>query len=205
MESDLRPPRRPTVTAAEKAQAREVSLRRIARLFAPHRWSVAVVTALIIVSSVVAMASPFLLRAVIDDALPHQDLTLLVWLVVGMVAVAAVTAALGVVQTWISTSVGQRVMHRLRTDVFAHLQRQSVAFFTRTRTGEVQSRITNDIGGMQSVVTSTATDHRCGANRRAIRRSETSRACAFSTAVAVDRRDGRGVSLSKEHSCLSDY
>ena len=103
------------------------------------------------------MASPFLLRAVIDDALPHQDLTLLVWLVVGMVAVAAVTAALGVVQTWISTSVGQQVMHRLRTDVFAHLQRQSIGFFTRTRTGEVQSRITNDIGGMQSVVTSTAT------------------------------------------------
>ena len=153
----MRPPRRPTVTAAEKAQAREVSLRRIARLFAPHHRSVAGVTALIVVSSAVSMASPFLLRAVIDDALPHQDLTLLVWLVVGMVAVAAVTAALGVVQTWISTSVGQRVMHRLRTDVFAHLQRQSIGFFTRTRTGEVQSRITNDIGGMQSVVTSTAT------------------------------------------------
>ena len=148
---------RRTVTAAEKAQAREVSLRRIARLFAPHRWPVAAVTALIVVSSVVAMASPFLLRAVIDDALPRQDLTLLVWLVAGMVAVAAVTSALGVVQTWISTTVGQQVMHRLRTDVFAHLQRQSIAFFTRTRTGEVQSRITNDIGGMQSVVTSTAT------------------------------------------------
>jgi ATP-binding cassette subfamily B protein len=146
-----------TPTAAEKAQARDVSLRRIARLFTPHRWSVAAVTALIALSSVVSMASPFLLRAVIDDALPHRDLTLLVRLVVGMVAVAAVTSALGVVQTWISTRVGQEVMHRLRTDVFAHLQRQSIAFFTRTRTGEVQSRITNDIGGMQSVVTSTAT------------------------------------------------
>jgi ATP-binding cassette, subfamily B, bacterial len=146
-----------SVTAAEKAQAREVSLRRIAHLFAPHRWSVTVVTALIVLSSIVAMASPFLLRAVIDDALPRQDLGLLVWLVVGMVAVAAVTSALGVVQTWISTQVGQHVMHRLRTDVFAHLQRQSIGFFTRTRTGEVQSRITNDIGGMQSVVTSTAT------------------------------------------------
>src|SRR3954466_3523942 len=145
------------LSAAEKAQAREVSLRRIARLFAPHRWSVAAVTALIALSSVVAMASPFLLRAVIDHPLPHQDLTLLVWLAAGMVAVAAVTAALGVVQTWISTTVGQQVMHRLRTDVFAHLHRQSIAFFTRTRTGEVQSRITNDIGGMQSVVTSTAT------------------------------------------------
>ncbi|TQM38495.1 ABC transporter ATP-binding protein [Pseudonocardia cypriaca] len=150
-------PGRHTVTAADKAQAREVSLRRIARLFIPHRWSIATVTATIVVSSVVAMASPFLLRAVIDDALPHQNLNLLVWLVIGMVAVAALTAALGVVQAWISTNVGQQVMHRLRTDVFTHLQRQSIAFFTRTRTGEVQSRITNDIGGMQTVVTSTAT------------------------------------------------
>jgi ATP-binding cassette subfamily B protein len=150
-------PGRHTVTAADKTQARDVSLRRIARLFIPHRWSIATVTAIIVVSSVVAMASPFLLRAVIDDALPHQNLTLLIWLVIGMVAVAAVTAALGVVQAWISTNVGQKVMHRLRTDVFTHLQRQSIAFFTRTRTGEVQSRITNDIGGMQTVVTSTAT------------------------------------------------
>ncbi|MEV4642294.1 ABC transporter ATP-binding protein [Actinoplanes sp. NPDC049548] len=141
----------------EKAQAREVSLRRIGRLFTPHRGQLALVVAIIVASSAISMASPFLLRAVIDVALPHQNLTLLVQLVTGMVAVAALTSALGVVQTWISTTVGQRVMHRLRTDVFRHLHRQSVAFFTRTRTGEVQSRITNDIGGMQSVVTSTAT------------------------------------------------
>jgi len=148
--------RRP-ITAAEKAQAREVSLRRIGQLFTPYRWSLVVVTAVIVASSVVAMASPFLLRAVIDTALPDRNLALLAWLTAGMVAVAAVTSAFGVIQTWISTKIGQQVMHRLRTDVFAHLQRQSIAFFTRTRTGEVQSRITNDIGGMQSVVTSTAT------------------------------------------------
>jgi ATP-binding cassette subfamily B protein len=141
----------------DREQARQVSLRRIARLFAPHRHSLVVVIAVIVLSSVVGLASPFLLREVIDVALPARDVRLLVWLVVGMVAVAAVTAALGVVQTWISTRVGQQVMHRLRTDVFAHLQRLSLGFFTRTRTGEVQSRITNDIGGMQSVVTSTAT------------------------------------------------
>ncbi|MEU8005534.1 ABC transporter ATP-binding protein [Catellatospora sp. NPDC049111] len=146
-----------TVTAEEKAQAREVSLRRIGGLFTAHRWQLATVTAIIVASSVIAMATPFLLREVIDVALPHADLTLLIWLVLGMVAVAALTSALGVVQTWISTTVGQQVMHRLRTDVFTHLHRQSIAFFTRTRTGEVQSRITNDIGGMQAVVTSTAT------------------------------------------------
>jgi ATP-binding cassette subfamily B protein len=147
--------RRPS--AAEQQQAREVSLRRIARLFRPHTGPLAVVVLTIVVSSVVALASPFLLRAVIDDALPHQDVDLLLWLVAGMLAVAVITAALGVVQTFLSTRVGQQVMHRLRTDVFAHLQRQSLGFFTHTRTGEVQSRITNDIGGMESVVTSTAT------------------------------------------------
>jgi ATP-binding cassette subfamily B protein len=150
-------PRPPTPTKAERAQAREVSLRRIGALFKDHRWPLTVVVLIIVASSIAGMASPFLLREVIDVALPHADLRLLVWLVLGMVAVAAVTAALGVVQTWISTQVGQRVMHRLRVDVFTHLQRQSIGFFTRTRTGEVQSRITNDIGGMESVVTSTAT------------------------------------------------
>jgi ATP-binding cassette subfamily B protein len=116
-----------------------------------------IVTAIIVASSVVGLASPFLLRAILDTALPQQNLRLLVWLVIAMVAVAGITAAFGVIQTFISTKVGQRVMHELRTSVFGHLQQQSIAFFTRTRTGEVQSRITNDIGGMQSVVTSTAT------------------------------------------------
>jgi ATP-binding cassette subfamily B protein len=146
-----------TVTAAEKAQAREVSLRRIGALFAPYMWPLAIVTAIIAASSVVGLASPFLLKAVIDKALPQQNVHLLVWLVLGMVAVAAITSALGVIQTWISTKVGQQIMHKLRTDVFGHLQRQSIGFFTGTRTGEVQSRITNDIGGMEAVVTSTAT------------------------------------------------
>ncbi|WP_269803751.1 ABC transporter ATP-binding protein [Pseudonocardia kujensis] len=150
-------PGRRAPSAAEKQQAREVSLRRIGRLFTPYRRPLALVVAIIVASSVVGMASPFLLREVLDVALPNRDVPLLAWLVAGMVGVAALTAAFGVVQTWISTRVGQQVMHRLRTDVFAHLQRQSLGFFTRTRTGEVQSRITNDIGGMQSVVTSTAT------------------------------------------------
>ncbi|MFD0581115.1 ABC transporter ATP-binding protein [Dactylosporangium darangshiense] len=134
-----------------------MSLARIGRLFTEHRGPLATVVLIIVASSVLSMASPFLLREVIDRALPARDVRLLVWLVLGMVAVAAVTSALGVVQTWMSTKVGQLVMHRLRTDVFTHLQRQSIGFFTRTRTGEVQSRITNDIGGMEAVVTNTAT------------------------------------------------
>ncbi len=146
-----------TVTAAEKAQAHEVSLRRIGLLFAPYRWQMAVVIAIIVASSLVGVVSPFLLRAVIDTALPEKNVRLLALLVAGMIAVAAATSAFGVIQTWISTKVGQQVMHGLRTSVFAHLQRQSIAFFTSTRTGEVQSRITNDVGGMEAVVTSTAT------------------------------------------------
>src|SRR5260370_25453860 len=102
-----------TVTAAEKAQAREVSLRRIGRLFTPYRWQLAIVTAIIAASSIVALASPFLLRAVIDTALPARNVRLLALLVTGMIAVAAVTSALSVIQTWISTKVCQHVIHRL--------------------------------------------------------------------------------------------
>ncbi|KQY64056.1 ABC transporter ATP-binding protein [Nocardioides sp. Root140] len=144
---------------ADRRQLAEspVSLRRITRLFTPYRARLGVIIALIVSSSVIGLAQPFLVRHVIDAALPRQDVRLLLWCVGGMVAVAVASAAIGVVQTWMSTAVGQQVMHRLRTDLFAHLQRQSVGFFTRTRGGEVQSRLTHDISGMQSVVTSTAT------------------------------------------------
>ncbi|MGX6510737.1 ABC transporter ATP-binding protein [Rhodococcus sp. SJ-2] len=141
----------------EQLKESPVSLRRIGALFAPYRWQITVVVALIVASSVIALANPFLVRAVIDDAIPHQNVSLLLWTVGGMLAVTVVGSLLGVAQTWISTTVGQRIMHDLRTHVFSHLQRQSLSFFTRTRGGEIQSRLTNDIGGMQSVVTSTAT------------------------------------------------
>src|SRR5690625_653039 len=137
--------------------AHPVSGRRIAALFRPHAGPIALVLALIIGSSVIGLATPFLTQRAIDDALVNQDLALLLILVGAMVLVTVATNVLGVLQTWLSTSVGQRVMHGLRTSVFAHLQRQPLAFFTRTRGGEVQSRLTNDISSMQSVVTSAAT------------------------------------------------
>jgi ATP-binding cassette, subfamily B, bacterial len=115
------------------------------------------VLALIGLSAGLGMASPFLLRAVLDQAIPERDTGLLTALVAGMVGIAIATGALGVAQTWLSNLVGQRVMHDLRAAVYRHLQRLSLAFFTRTRTGEVQSRIANDIGGVQNVVTTTAT------------------------------------------------
>ncbi len=149
----------PESRAADQAQLADspVSLRRIGRLFAPHRARLLLVVALIVASSVVALAQPFLVKHVIDVAIPQQDVGLLVTCVALMVGIAIATSAIGVVQSWQSTMVGQRVMHRLRSDLFGHLQRQSVGFFTRTRGGEIQSRVVNDIGSMQSVVTSTAT------------------------------------------------
>ncbi|GAA2582441.1 ABC transporter ATP-binding protein [Actinomadura fulvescens] len=132
-------------------------LRRILRLFRPYRARLAVVALFVGLSALVALASPFMLREVLDVALPQGRTGLLALLVIGMIAVAVATSVFGVLQTYISTGVGQRVMHDLRTAVYGHLQRMPLSFFTRTRTGEVQSRIANDIGGMQSTVTSTAT------------------------------------------------
>jgi len=131
--------------------------RRLLRLFRPYRWRLSSVLGLILVSAALGMVSPFLLRAILDQAIPEANTGLLVALVVGMIGIAVANGALGVAQTLLSNTVGQRVMHDLRAQVYRHLQRLSLAFFTRTRTGEIQSRIANDIGGVQSVVTSTAT------------------------------------------------
>ncbi|WP_288024087.1 ABC transporter ATP-binding protein [Arthrobacter sp.] len=134
-----------------------VDLLRIAALFAPHKARIAAVVLLISASSVIGLAQPFLVRGIIDTALPARNLGLLGWLAGAMVAVAAATAVIGVVQTWMATGMGQQIMHTLRVRLFTHLQKQSLGFFTRTRSGEVQSRLNNDVSGMQSVITSTAT------------------------------------------------
>jgi ATP-binding cassette, subfamily B, bacterial len=130
---------------------------RILALFIPYRARLGAVVALIIAASAVSMISPFLLRSVLDKALPQRNGTLLTELVLGMIGIAVATGVSGVWQTYLSNTIGQKVMHDLRAAVYRHLQRMSLAFFTRTRTGEVQSRIANDIGGIDSVVTTTAT------------------------------------------------
>ncbi|MFB8122645.1 ABC transporter ATP-binding protein [Streptomyces bacillaris] len=132
-------------------------VRRILRLFHPYRGRLAVVGLLVGASSLVSVASPFLLREILDTAIPQGRTGLLTLLALGMILTAVLNSVFGVLQTLISTTVGQRVMHDLRTAVYTQLQRMPLAFFTRTRTGEVQSRIANDIGGMQATVTSTAT------------------------------------------------
>jgi ATP-binding cassette, subfamily B, bacterial len=146
--SDLRP---------EDIPSTPVSLRRIAKLFRSYRARLGGLLALIFVAAGLGVISPFLLREILNKAYPRHDTTLLLELVGGMIALSIITSVIGVAQTWISNQVGQRVMHDLRAAVYARLQRMSLAFFTHTRTGEVQSRIANDIGGIDSVVTSTAT------------------------------------------------
>ena len=146
----------PVERPADPAVRRD-HLRRIVRLFRPYRLRLAGVLGLIVFSSALGAIPAFLIREVFDTALKEPDLGLLNLLVAAMIGIAVVTGALGVVQTMLSNQVGQRVMHDLRTSVYKHLQRLSLAFFTRTRTGEVQSRLANDIGGVQEVVTSTAT------------------------------------------------
>jgi ATP-binding cassette subfamily B protein len=136
-------------------QPRQV--RRILKLFKPYRARLAIVGVLVGAASLVTVATPFLLKETLDVAIPQGRTGLLSLLALGMILSAVLTSIFGVLQTLISTTVGQRVMHDLRTAVYGRLQRMSLAFFTRTRTGEVQSRIANDIGGMQATVTSTAT------------------------------------------------
>ncbi len=130
--------------------------RRILALFRPYRLRLATVLVLIVIAAGVSSYSPFLLRKALDVGIFQHNEGVLTASVLGMLGIAIFTAAAGVWQTYMSNQVGQRVMHDLRTAVYRHLQRMSLAFFTRTRTGEVQSRIANDIGGLEGVVTSTA-------------------------------------------------
>ncbi|MGA5126272.1 ABC transporter ATP-binding protein [Streptomyces pseudogriseolus] len=153
----MHPDHTPAWTPPAEAEQEPRQVRRILRLFRPYRGRLAIVGLLVGASSLVSVASPFLLKAILDVALPEGRTGLLSLLALGMILSAVLTSVFGVLQTLISTTVGQRVMHDLRTAVYGRLQRMSLAFFTRTRTGEVQSRIANDIGGMQATVTSTAT------------------------------------------------
>ncbi len=138
--------------------SRHTSVGRILGLFKPWRMRLFMVALLIAFGAVIGVVSPFLLREIIDTALPDQDFGLLVWLVLGLLGISALGAGISVLQTILSTKIGQAIMHDLRVGLYRHLQSLSLGFFIRTRTGEIQSRIANDIGGLQAVVSNTATD-----------------------------------------------
>ncbi|MEU3856329.1 ABC transporter ATP-binding protein [Streptomyces sp. NPDC028722] len=153
----MHPDREPAWTPPADAGEQPRQVRRILKLFRPYRGRLLIVGLLVGASSLASVATPFLLRETLDVAIPEGRTGLLSLLALGMIVSAVLSSVFGVLQTLISTTVGQRVMHDLRTAVYGRLQSMSLAFFTRTRTGEVQSRIANDIGGMQATVTSTAT------------------------------------------------
>ena len=132
---------------------------RIVGLFSPYRGRTALILLSIVVTSALGIVNPLLIQVVFDDALFVEggpDLGLLYALVAVMVAIPLVLGALGVGQTYLTNWVGNRVMQDLRDRLYAHLQSMPLAFFTGTRTGEIQSRLANDVGGVQTVVTSTA-------------------------------------------------
>src|SRR6201987_977219 len=144
---------------AGRGHADRDTARRVVPLFRPYRARVAAVVALIVVTSTIGIINPLLIQAVFNKALfvpGGPKLELLVILVAIMAVVPIVNGAIGILQTYQTTRVGQQVMRDLRDRLYAHLQTLPLAFFTGTKTGEIQSRLANDVGGVQSVVTTTA-------------------------------------------------
>ena len=134
---------------------------RIAHTFRPYSFRIVVVGFLILVTAGLGVINPLLIRVVFDSALfpPGGPNMQLLWLLAGvMVGIVVVTGSLGIVQTYLTNVVGQRVMRDLRGRLYRHLQTLSLSFFTGTRTGEIQSRVTNDVGGVQRVVTDTVSN-----------------------------------------------
>lgn len=156
--SGMRPSRTVQKEAPELMDpSRERDRGRILRLFRPYRVRLTIVLAMVVFSAGISMVNPFLLRSALENGIIRHNNTILTEMVAGMILVALISQATSVWQTFISNSVGQRVMHDLRASVYHRLQQMSLAFFTRTRTGEVQSRISNDIGSLDNVITNTAT------------------------------------------------
>jgi ATP-binding cassette, subfamily B, bacterial len=144
---------------AAPAHSNRDTARRVVPLFRPYRAQVAAVVGLIVLTSTIGIVNPLLIQAVFNKALfvpGGPNLQLLVILVGIMAIVPIVNGAIGILQTYETTRVGQQVMRDLRDRLYAHLQTLSLAFFTGTKTGEIQSRLANDVGGVQTVVTTTA-------------------------------------------------
>ena len=136
--------------------ARHVSAGRVLGLFRPYAGRIALVLGLIALATAAGLAAPFLLREIIDVALPRGDVRLLGLLAGSLVGLAALAAGIGVLQALVTARVGQTLMHDLRVRVYAHLQSLPLGFFTATRGGDIQARIASDVGALQALVTHTA-------------------------------------------------
>ncbi|MET1037161.1 MAG: ABC transporter ATP-binding protein [Aeromicrobium sp.] len=149
------------LTESEIAAGGVPILGRIARMLKPYRTKIVFVAVAVVVAAALTSIVPFLTKAVFDKALFPPDgqvrTDLLVWLVVGMCAIPVVTALIGIAQNWMTSTIGNSAMADLRGDLFAHLQKMELAFFTATKTGAIQSRLANDVAGVRTVLTDTAT------------------------------------------------
>ncbi len=153
----------PTITHLTEEEIRAnnaPALGRIVRLLRPYRRQMLAVAGVVVLSAVLSSLVPFLTRAIFDNALfveggPRMDL--LGWLVAGMCVLPILAAMLGIFQNWLTSSIGNSAMADLRGDLFAHLQKMELAFFTTTKTGAIQSRLANDVAGVRTVLTDTAT------------------------------------------------
>ncbi|HUG30946.1 MAG TPA: ABC transporter ATP-binding protein [Candidatus Limnocylindria bacterium] len=137
-------------------ERRGKTLRRIVAFFRPYKGQVAVVLVAILFTSLIGLVNPILLKLLIDIAIPERDWVLLNVFVGLMIVLPIVSGLIGVGQSYLNNIIGQSVMQDLRTALYAHLQKMPLRFFTETKTGEIQSRLANDVGGVQSVVTDTA-------------------------------------------------
>jgi ATP-binding cassette subfamily B protein len=137
-------------------ERRWATVRRIAAFFRPYRLEVSMVILTIILTSFLGIINPYLLKLLIDVAIPEQNFALLNLFVAMMIIIPIVTGLIGVGQSYLNNVIGQHVMQDLRNELYEHLQRMPLRFFTETRTGEIQSRLANDVGGIQAVVTETA-------------------------------------------------
>ena len=140
----------------DRRPIRRATVRRVVQTFRPYRRQITWIAILILITSGLGVINPLLIKVIFDTALFPVDLPRLYWLVGFMVGVPMLSGVIGIWQTYLSNIVGQRVMQDLRNALYGHLQRMPLRFFTSTRTGEIQSRLSNDIGGVQSVVTDTA-------------------------------------------------
>ena len=150
----------------EQRPVDRATVRRVVDTFRPYKRTVGLVAIAIFLTSGLGVVNPLLIKAVFDNALfgvtcdgvPCPNLPLLYQYVGLMIAVPVVTSVIGIGQTYWANQVGMQVMQDLRNALYAHLQHMPLRFFTNTRTGEIQSRLSNDVGGVQSVVTDTASN-----------------------------------------------
>jgi ATP-binding cassette subfamily B protein len=135
---------------------RAATTRKILRFFVPYRLQIGIVLSAILLTSGLGVVNPILLKLLIDVAIGHRDWLLLNVFVGLMILIPIISSLIGVGQTYFNNNIGQNVMRDLRGALYSHLQGMPLRFFTETRTGEIQSRMSNDVGGIQSVVTDTA-------------------------------------------------